>query len=232
MVSRSLLSHLSSSPFFPLQLFFHLAKLRSLLFCFSPPYSDSPCTWQTLHPSFSAAFSRCLCSPLFDWKLAMASKLDPNVLYVAEHSESLGSPQADSERTHIVSNLLFGLHLKLYNREHGWVYSVKCFKTPQIDLLCLNNRFHFHMTPDPMWLVGLNINCRPSTLRDQWSKTLSFVAFICLFVCLEWFHFNSTMTIFQHICPKYFNNWCYICVRIWDYTRLFFFSIQHFCPHM
>ncbi|XP_073331521.1 diacylglycerol kinase eta isoform X2 [Pagrus major] len=31
----------------------------------------------------------------------MASKLNPNVLYVAEHGESLGSPQADSERTHI-----------------------------------------------------------------------------------------------------------------------------------
>ncbi|XP_034412661.1 diacylglycerol kinase eta isoform X2 [Cyclopterus lumpus] len=31
----------------------------------------------------------------------MASKLNPNVLYVAEHGDSLGSPQADSERTHI-----------------------------------------------------------------------------------------------------------------------------------
>uniref|UniRef100_A0A8C9Y7L0 Diacylglycerol kinase n=1 Tax=Sander lucioperca TaxID=283035 RepID=A0A8C9Y7L0_SANLU len=31
----------------------------------------------------------------------MASKLNPNVLYVAEHGESLGSPQADSENTHI-----------------------------------------------------------------------------------------------------------------------------------
>ncbi|XP_043952922.1 diacylglycerol kinase eta isoform X1 [Gambusia affinis] len=31
----------------------------------------------------------------------MASKLNPNVLYVAEPGESLGSPQADSERTHI-----------------------------------------------------------------------------------------------------------------------------------
>uniref|UniRef100_A0A0F8AJH4 Uncharacterized protein n=1 Tax=Larimichthys crocea TaxID=215358 RepID=A0A0F8AJH4_LARCR len=31
----------------------------------------------------------------------MASKLNPNVLYVAEHGEPLGSPQADSERTHI-----------------------------------------------------------------------------------------------------------------------------------
>nr|XP_046235948.1 diacylglycerol kinase delta isoform X2 [Scatophagus argus] len=31
----------------------------------------------------------------------MASKLNPNVLYVAEHRESLGSPQADSERTHL-----------------------------------------------------------------------------------------------------------------------------------
>ncbi|XP_034532785.1 diacylglycerol kinase eta [Notolabrus celidotus] len=31
----------------------------------------------------------------------MASKLNPNVLYVAEHGESLGSPQGDSERTHI-----------------------------------------------------------------------------------------------------------------------------------
>ncbi|KAM7366493.1 hypothetical protein PAMP_015931 [Pampus punctatissimus] len=30
----------------------------------------------------------------------MASKLNPNVLYVAEPGESLGSPQADSERTH------------------------------------------------------------------------------------------------------------------------------------
>lgn len=33
----------------------------------------------------------------------MASKLSPNVLYVAEHGDPLGSPQADSERTHIVS---------------------------------------------------------------------------------------------------------------------------------
>lgn len=39
----------------------------------------------------------------------MASKLNPNVLYVAEHGESLGSPQADSERTHIVSSLLFNV---------------------------------------------------------------------------------------------------------------------------
>ncbi|MED6276502.1 hypothetical protein CHARACLAT_003651 [Characodon lateralis] len=31
----------------------------------------------------------------------MASKLNPNVLYVAGPGESLGSPQADSERTHI-----------------------------------------------------------------------------------------------------------------------------------
>ncbi|XP_044197209.1 diacylglycerol kinase delta isoform X1 [Thunnus albacares] len=31
----------------------------------------------------------------------MASKLNPNVLYVADPGESLGSPQADSERTHI-----------------------------------------------------------------------------------------------------------------------------------
>ncbi|KAK5848225.1 hypothetical protein PBY51_005857 [Eleginops maclovinus] len=31
----------------------------------------------------------------------MASKLNPNVLYVAEPGEPLGSPQADSERTHI-----------------------------------------------------------------------------------------------------------------------------------
>uniref|UniRef100_A0A8C4GDZ9 Diacylglycerol kinase n=1 Tax=Dicentrarchus labrax TaxID=13489 RepID=A0A8C4GDZ9_DICLA len=30
----------------------------------------------------------------------MASKLNPNVLYVAEHGESLGSPPGDSERTH------------------------------------------------------------------------------------------------------------------------------------
>lgn len=37
----------------------------------------------------------------------MASKLSPNVLYVAEHGgDSLGSPQADSERTHIVSTTL------------------------------------------------------------------------------------------------------------------------------
>lgn len=33
----------------------------------------------------------------------MASKLNPNVLYVAEHGEALGSPQADSERTSMVS---------------------------------------------------------------------------------------------------------------------------------
>lgn len=33
----------------------------------------------------------------------MASKLNPNVLYVAEHAEALGSPQADSERTSMVS---------------------------------------------------------------------------------------------------------------------------------
>uniref|UniRef100_A0A674NMM0 Diacylglycerol kinase n=2 Tax=Takifugu rubripes TaxID=31033 RepID=A0A674NMM0_TAKRU len=31
--------------------------------------------------------------------VSMASKLNPNVLYVAEHGEALGSPQADSERT-------------------------------------------------------------------------------------------------------------------------------------
>ncbi|XP_058479621.1 diacylglycerol kinase eta isoform X3 [Solea solea] len=31
----------------------------------------------------------------------MASKLNPNVLYVAEPGESLGSPQADTDRTHI-----------------------------------------------------------------------------------------------------------------------------------
>lgn len=31
----------------------------------------------------------------------MASKLNPNVLYVAEPADSLGSPQAESERTHI-----------------------------------------------------------------------------------------------------------------------------------
>lgn len=35
--------------------------------------------------------------------IAMASKLNPNVLYVAEHGEALGSPQADSERTSMVS---------------------------------------------------------------------------------------------------------------------------------
>ncbi|CAB1416182.1 unnamed protein product [Pleuronectes platessa] len=35
----------------------------------------------------------------------MASKLNPNVLYVAEPGESLGSPQADAERTLIVSRL-------------------------------------------------------------------------------------------------------------------------------
>ncbi|XP_072314899.1 diacylglycerol kinase delta isoform X2 [Eucyclogobius newberryi] len=32
----------------------------------------------------------------------MASKLNPNVLYVAEPGESLGSPRAESERTHVV----------------------------------------------------------------------------------------------------------------------------------
>ncbi|MEQ2261536.1 hypothetical protein XENORESO_011781, partial [Xenotaenia resolanae] len=43
-----------------------------------------------------------LSSYLFSfYKLAMASKLNPNVLYVAGPGESLGSPQADSERTHI-----------------------------------------------------------------------------------------------------------------------------------
>lgn len=35
--------------------------------------------------------------------VSMASKLNPNVLYVAEHAEALGSPQADSERTSMVS---------------------------------------------------------------------------------------------------------------------------------
>ncbi|MEQ2208562.1 hypothetical protein XENOCAPTIV_006307, partial [Xenoophorus captivus] len=43
-----------------------------------------------------------LSSYLFSfYKLAMASKLNPNILYVAGPGESLGSPQADSERTHI-----------------------------------------------------------------------------------------------------------------------------------
>lgn len=36
-------------------------------------------------------------------KLIMASKLNPNVLYVAGPGEGLTSPQSDSERTHIVS---------------------------------------------------------------------------------------------------------------------------------
>lgn len=46
-------------------------------------------------------------SPSFVWcpplPVSMASKLNPNVLYVAEHGEALGSPQADSERTSMVS---------------------------------------------------------------------------------------------------------------------------------
>lgn len=44
-------------------------------------------------------------SPLLAPPLAvsMASKLNPNVLYVAEPGEALGSPQGDSERTSMVS---------------------------------------------------------------------------------------------------------------------------------
>ena len=42
----------------------------------------------------------------------MASKLNPNVLYVAEPAESLGSPQADTERTHIVSIVQPSMYLK------------------------------------------------------------------------------------------------------------------------
>lgn len=45
-----------------------------------------------------------------DWESIMASKLSPNVLYVAEHGEELGSPPGDPERTHMVSAAEFCRH--------------------------------------------------------------------------------------------------------------------------
>lgn len=67
---------------------------------FRPIYNKSP-------PSFPDSGSRPqpLLHPYWHPPLAvsMASKLNPNILYVAEHGEALGSPQADSERTSMVS---------------------------------------------------------------------------------------------------------------------------------
>lgn len=114
MASRSLLSHSSSSP-----LFLFLAKLlprqTPLFHLFFPsfipptlqlanfPFTPVPSLFLSVlfFPIFHLFFP--LSSFAFDWELVMASKLNPNVLYVAEHGESLGSPQADSENTHIVS---------------------------------------------------------------------------------------------------------------------------------
>lgn len=76
----------------------------------SPCASPSPPTQPSSSASSSSFATSKLCihhpqqsSLQLECRLVMASKLSPNVLYVAEHGESLGSPQADSERTHIVS---------------------------------------------------------------------------------------------------------------------------------
>lgn len=74
----------------------------------SPPPTPPPLAQPSAGTAASFAISKlCIRRP---WPsslqlslLVMASKLSPNVLYVAEHGDSLGSPQADSERTHIVS---------------------------------------------------------------------------------------------------------------------------------
>lgn len=57
-------------------------------------YRQTVSSSSPFRPVFSVSHSLFLCL-----QLIMASKLNPNVLYVTEPGESLRSPQADSERT-------------------------------------------------------------------------------------------------------------------------------------
>ncbi len=68
----------------------------------------------------------------------MASKLNPNVLYVTEHGESLGSPQADSERTHVVSTVQSALTAAKVKMSVYLKVRLQ-HEEEQIDLLCVNS---------------------------------------------------------------------------------------------